>query len=127
MFAGMIRVLFICGKARMRSPTAAHIVAGWPGVEADFAGLSNDADVKLSCEHIDRADITAVMEQRWKRRMMSLFGARIGPRGVSVLNIADRHAHGDPARVARLAPMLARLLRSWRGGRSVGGRLAGLA
>jgi len=44
----MTNALFICGKARMRSTTAADISARWDGIEADFAGLSNDADEHLS-------------------------------------------------------------------------------
>jgi predicted protein tyrosine phosphatase len=110
-FGGMIRVLFICGKARMRSPTAADMVSGWPEVEADFAGLSNDADERLSLEQIEWADIIAVMEQRQKKRLLALFGQHLGPRKVSVLAVPDRYDYGDPALIKRLAPVLQRLLR----------------
>lgn len=48
----MTNALFICGKAHMRSPTAADIVLGWGG-SADFAGVSHDADEKVSSEHIE--------------------------------------------------------------------------
>lgn len=109
--AGMIHVLFICGKARMRSPTAADIVASWPGYQADFAGLSRDADETASSEQIDWADIIAVMEPRQKKRLISLFGNRLGARKVFVLGIADRYIYGDPVLIDRLTPLLERLLR----------------
>jgi len=40
--------IFDTGKARMRSPTAADIVSGWSEFQADFAGLSNDAEDRKS-------------------------------------------------------------------------------
>jgi predicted protein tyrosine phosphatase len=40
----MLRALFLCGKARIRSPTAADLAARLGGMEVDFAGLSEDAD-----------------------------------------------------------------------------------
>lgn len=107
---GMKNVLFICGKARMRSPTAADIISGWSGFKSDFAGLSKDADERVSSEHIAWADIIFVMEQRQKKRLTSLFGPQIGARKVIVLMIPDRFAYGDPVLVARLTPLLERLL-----------------
>lgn len=40
----MPRVLFICSRNRLRSPTAERVFATWPGVETDSAGLAPDAD-----------------------------------------------------------------------------------
>ncbi len=39
----MTRVLFICSRNRLRSPTAEAVFAAWPGVETDSAGLAPDA------------------------------------------------------------------------------------
>jgi len=75
--ACMAKNLFICGKARMGSPTAADILAGWGG-KADFAGLSHDADERVSSEHIEWADVIYVMEARPKKRLNALFGPRLG-------------------------------------------------
>jgi len=106
----MIHVLFICGKARMRSPTAADIVARWPGFQTDFAGLSRDADEIVSSEQIGWADVIAVMEPRQKKRLTTLFGKRLGDKKVYVLGIADRYGYGDPDLIDRLTPLLGRLL-----------------
>ena len=105
----MTRVLFICGKARMRSPTAADLVAAWPGIEADFAGLSKDADEKLSLEYILWADRIFVMERRQMARLKALFGAELRDKRVSCLNIPDRFAYMALDLVALLEARLASL------------------
>jgi predicted protein tyrosine phosphatase len=108
----MTRLLFICGKARMRSATAADIFAGQGGIETDFAGLSNDADERLSSEHIEWADIVFVMEQRQKKRLSQLFSAELKGKKVACLNIPDRFEYMQPELVevltAKLAPYLRR-------------------
>lgn len=106
----MKHVLFICGKARMRSPTAANIVASWPGFATDFAGLSKDADEQISSEHIEWADIIAVMERRQKTRLGTMFGAYLADKRVVVLNIPDRFDYMEPALIDRLTPVLERVL-----------------
>lgn len=47
----MLRVLFICSRNRLRSPTAESVFAA-PGLETDSAGLAQDADVVLSAEQV---------------------------------------------------------------------------
>lgn len=103
----MTRALFICGKARRRSPTAADIAAGW-GVESDFGGLSADADERLSAEQIDWAEVIFVMERRQKARLARQFS--LGSKRVVCLNIPDRYPYMDPELVARLEPAIARAL-----------------
>jgi predicted protein tyrosine phosphatase len=46
-----MRVLFVCGRNRCRSPTAEQWFADWPGVETASAGLSPDADIALTEAH----------------------------------------------------------------------------
>jgi predicted protein tyrosine phosphatase len=107
----LIHALLLCGKARMRSPTAADIVADWPGIASDFAGLSADAAEKLSREHILWADVIFVMERRQARRLNLLHGPHLRGKRVVTLNIPDRFAYGDPDLVALLAPRLRAVLR----------------
>lgn len=102
----MTNALFICGKARMRSPTAADIAAQLPGVASDFAGLSNDADEKLSREQLGWADVIFVMEARHAKRLKSLFPTALRAKRVIVLNIPDRFAYMDPDLIALLTPKL---------------------
>jgi predicted protein tyrosine phosphatase len=105
----LTRALFICGKARMRSPTAADLVTGW-GIKADFAGLSADADEQLSSEQLDWAEIVFVMEARQAKRLQSLFPKHLRGKKLVVLNIPDDFAYGDPDLVALLTARLRPLL-----------------
>lgn len=90
----------------MRSPTAADLAQSLGLADADFAGLSNDADEHLSLEHIEWADVIFVMERRQKKRLMELFGTHVGGRKVRVLNVPDKYAYMDEALVAHLTPLL---------------------
>jgi predicted protein tyrosine phosphatase len=92
----MIRALFICGKARARGPTAAQIASGWDGVQADCAGVSEDADDLLSLEQLEWADIIFVMETRHKTRLLSKFGGAVRGRRVIGLDVPDLYSFMQP-------------------------------
>lgn len=47
------RVLFLCSRHRLRSPTAAAVFAAWPGLEVDSAGLADDAETPLDPAQLD--------------------------------------------------------------------------
>lgn len=68
-----LRVLFVCARNRLRSPTAEHVFATWPGVEASSAGLAPDADVPLTAEDVVRAYLVFAMEKRHVRRLRERF------------------------------------------------------
>ncbi len=106
----MTRALFICGKARMRSPTAADIFAEQNDVEADFAGLSNDADERLSLEQIEWADVIFVMERRQKKRLNFLFSGALKGKRVVSLDIPDKFGYMQPELVVLLKSKLRELL-----------------
>jgi predicted protein tyrosine phosphatase len=59
-----MRVLFICGKNRCRSPTAEVVFGRVHGIEADSAGVRDDADVVVTAEQVAWADVVAVMGNR---------------------------------------------------------------
>jgi predicted protein tyrosine phosphatase len=111
----MIRMLFICAKARGRGPTAAQIASGWEGVRADCAGVSEDADDLLSLEQLEWADIIFVMETRHKTRLDSKFGGAIRGRQVISLNVPDLYSFMDPELVQILTKKIRPYLRQ--GGR----------
>ena len=66
-----LRVLFLCSRNRLRSPTAEQVFRDWPGVEVDSAGLAPDADTPLSAEHLDWAGLIVVMENAHRRQLQS--------------------------------------------------------
>ncbi len=87
----MIRALFICGRARSRSPTAAQVFSGWEGVTTDFGGISGDADDVLSADQLDWATMIFVMEQRHSKRMSDRFGSALRGKRVINLSIRDKY------------------------------------
>jgi predicted protein tyrosine phosphatase len=102
----MIRVLFICGKARSRSPTAAQIASQWEGVRADCAGLSNDADDLLSSEQLAWADMIFVMDRRQKARLSAQFGGMVSGKRVISLDVQDCYSFMEPELVELLTQKL---------------------
>lgn len=106
-----MRILFICGKARARSPTAAQIFADWPGIQTDFAGLSNDADDALSADQIDWADSILVMERRHAARLNDRFRPFLRGKRVIVLDIRDRYTFMEPGLIAELHEKAAHYMR----------------
>ncbi|OLI39421.1 phosphotyrosine protein phosphatase, partial [Xanthomonas oryzae pv. oryzae] len=52
-----MRVLFVCSRNRLRSPTAERVFADWPGVQAQSAGVAADADVQVTPELLQEAQV----------------------------------------------------------------------
>lgn len=104
------RLLFLCSRNRLRSPTAEAVFADYPGVEADSAGLSPDADLRLSAEQVEAADLIFVMEAMHRQRLQKNFGKLLAGKKVVVLGIPDDYDYMDPALVdlleVRCAPYL---------------------
>lgn len=108
----MTRVLFLCGRNRLRSPTAEQVFADHPGVEVDSAGLNDDADVACSAEQVAWADLVVVMEKAHEARLARRFGRHMKRARVVCLDIPDAYAFMQPELVAllhaRVAPHLRR-------------------
>jgi predicted protein tyrosine phosphatase len=98
----MKRALFICTQNRLRSPTAEQVFATWPGVETDSAGLAPDAEVQLSTEQIEWADIIFVMERSHQSKLRTRFRRHPNGKRIVCLDIPDNYAVMAPELVARL-------------------------
>ena len=98
----MHNVLFVCGKNRLRSPTAEQVFAGWPGVETASAGTGHDADCPVSAELIAWADTVLVMEASHRNKIAARFQAQLRGKRVAVLGVPDDFDY--------MAPQLVRLL-----------------
>lgn len=95
----MKRLLFICSQNKLRSPTAESVFADYPGVEVDSAGLNNDAEVPLTVEQVEWADVILVMEKAHRNRLNRKFKDSLAGKRVVVLNIPDDYDYMDPALV----------------------------
>lgn len=107
----MTRALFICTQNRLRSPTAEHVFSTWPGVETDSAGLGADADIVLSTEQVDWAEIIFVMEKTHRNRLSTRFRKHLNGKRVICLDIPDDYDYMDPALVRLLEARAGRFLK----------------
>lgn len=98
----MIRALFICTQNKLRSPTAEQVFSSYPGVEADSAGLGNDANVSLSTEQITWASVIFVMEQRHKQKLKQKFRTTLNGKRIICLGIPDDYEFMQPELVELL-------------------------
>lgn len=96
------RILFLCSQNKLRSPTAEAIFANHPSVDVDSAGLNHDAEVPLTAEQVEWADLILVMEKAHRIRLNRKFGGSLGGRRVAVLDIPDDYAYMDPALIQLL-------------------------
>lgn len=92
----MKRALFICTQNRLRSPTAEHVFASWPGVETDSAGLGADATVHLSPEQIEWANIIFVMEKTHRNKLSVKFKSHLKNKRIICLDIPDEYEYMQP-------------------------------
>jgi predicted protein tyrosine phosphatase len=70
----MMRVLFVCSRNKLRSPTAEAIFGRRADLETASAGLAADAEEPLTADHLDWADIVFVMEKRHRTLLKRRFG-----------------------------------------------------
>ena len=107
----MPNALFICSQNKLRSPSAAEVFSTWPGIETDSAGLNNDAEVPLSPEQLEWADIIFVMERTHRTKLSRQFGRHLRNKRVICLDIADDFGYMQPELVRLLETRAGRFLR----------------
>ena len=91
----MKKVLFLCSKNKLRSPTAEAIFSNVDDWEVYSAGISNDAEVYVSVEDIEWADFIFVKEKAHKKKLSSKFGRVIKDQKVISLDIPDDYEYMD--------------------------------
>jgi predicted protein tyrosine phosphatase len=106
----MMNVLFVCSANRLRSPTAEQVFSTWPGVETDSAGTSSGANVLLSSEQVDWADVIFVMEKTHHNKLVRRFRSHLKGKRVICLDIPDDYGFMDPVLVRMLEKRVGRFL-----------------
>jgi predicted protein tyrosine phosphatase len=105
------RVLFLCSRHRLRSPTAAEVFRAWPHLDVDSAGLADDAETRLSADQLDWAELIVVMEAAHRRRLQRRYAAKLRGKRVVCLDIPDRYDFMQPELVELLLKKAGPLLR----------------
>jgi predicted protein tyrosine phosphatase len=110
-----MRLLFVCARNRLRSPTAERLFDGVCGVETLSAGVSPDAEQPVTAELVEWADVLLVMEPSHRTKLSQAFGRRLRDKRVVCLGIADNYGYMDHElvrilweRVPRSVPLLSR-------------------
>ncbi|MGF1704652.1 low molecular weight protein tyrosine phosphatase family protein [Enterovibrio baiacu] len=106
----MKRILFLCSKNRLRSPTAEAVFGDCDTWDVSSAGISHDADVRVSAEDIDWADIIFVMESVHRNKLKKKFGALLKYKKVISLNIPDDFEYMDPQLIEILQQKVPKLV-----------------
>lgn len=96
------RVLFLCGRNRLRSPTAERVFAERPDLEVMSAGINPDAALPVSPDLIEWAEVIFVMEPRQRAKVLGEFRPYLKGKRVICLDIPDEYDY--------MAPELIRLL-----------------
>jgi predicted protein tyrosine phosphatase len=107
-------VLFICSRNQLRSPTAEQVFLAWPGIEVASAGLDPAAEVPVTPELLQWANLIFVMETVHRKKLSAKFGAHLNRQRIICLDIPDNYEYMEPAlmellkkRVAPHLPMTA--------------------
>ena len=106
----MKHLLFVCSQNRMRSPTAEEVFSSWPNVEVASAGLNRDAEIPLSPELVEWADIIFVMEQDHRSKLAASFKKHLNRQRVVCLDIPDQFPYMDPTLVRILKERVPKFL-----------------
>ena len=92
----MKKILFVCSRNRLRSPTAEQVFSAREDIEVMSAGTDNDADNPLTGELVEWADLIFVMERMHRTKLQTRFKASLKAARVICLNIPDRYKFMDP-------------------------------
>lgn len=95
-------LLFICGRARMRSPTAERVFSRDPGYACRARGLGSTAERKFRSEDVEWADAVFVMEWGQAERLRGQHRSALGRTPLHVLEIPELYAFMDPELIALL-------------------------
>lgn len=96
------RILFVCSRNRLRSPTAEAVFADRPGIEVASAGLAPDAEEPLTPEHLEGVDFIFVMEKAHQEKLNRHFKAHLKQARIVCLNIPDDYDYMQPELVSIL-------------------------
>ena len=106
----MKKILFICSKNRLRSPTAEAVFSEYEGLEVDSAGLDREAEVPLCSEVIQWADLIFVMEKSHRSKLSKQFQPWLKGKRVICLDIPDEYEYMEPILVELLKKKVLPLL-----------------
>ncbi|MGB3624578.1 MAG: phosphotyrosine protein phosphatase [Henriciella sp.] len=107
-----VRVLFVCSRNRLRSPTAEAVFNTVEGVEARSAGTAGDADWQITLDDIQWADLILAMENKHANRLKADFRQAVAYKTIGVLAIPDDYKYMQEDLVELLRQRVMPLIRA---------------
>jgi predicted protein tyrosine phosphatase len=92
-----LKILFVCSRNKLRSPTAEKIFAAEPGWQVRSAGTEDGARFKVTAGHIGWADVIVAMEKKHKERLRQKFPEELKEKSCFCLFIPDQYQFMEPA------------------------------
>jgi predicted protein tyrosine phosphatase len=93
------RILFICSRNQLRSPTAEQVFSNRPELEVASAGLDPKCKAPVTPEVVEWADVIFVMERHHRNKLLKHFKNTIKNQNIVVLGITDDYDYMDPGLV----------------------------
>ncbi|QBY10262.1 phosphotyrosine protein phosphatase [Deinococcus metallilatus] len=103
-----MRVLFVCTQNKLRSPTAETLFREHPGWQVASAGTARDAEISLTRDLLEWADVAVCMEKRHRDWIRAKLGGVLPDARLLTLGIPDEYGFMDPELVTlleRLVPL----------------------
>jgi predicted protein tyrosine phosphatase len=107
----MKKLLFICSRNRLRSPTAESVFGESDGFETASAGLNHDANQTVTPELLQWADVILVMERGHRHKLSQRFQPYLKNKQVICLDIPDKYGYMDAELIHLLKQKVSQLLR----------------
>ena len=107
----MHKALFVCGKNKLRSPTAEAVFSQKPEWEVRSAGVNSDADIVLGENDILWADTIFVMEKKHKQKIQKQFKSCLKNQRLICLDIPDIYEYMDERLVLILRDKVSRFFK----------------
>ncbi|MEO8115418.1 MAG: hypothetical protein ABI655_13610, partial [Phenylobacterium sp.] len=104
------KVLFVCGRNQLRSPTAEQLFASRDDIEVASAGLDAKCGNPVTPELLAWADLVFVMERAHRTRLSRAFRSSLKTARVICLDIPDDYDFMDPALIRLLEARVTRRL-----------------
>ena len=84
-----LRVLFVCSRNRLRSPTGEVVFNEIDGVDARSGGTARDADHQVDMDDIKWANLIVCMEPKHANRLKADFRQAVAHKRIRVINVPD--------------------------------------
>jgi predicted protein tyrosine phosphatase len=97
-----LKILFICSRNRLRSPTAETVFDRVAGHQVRSAGTAEGARIRVTPGHLGWAELIFVMEKRHLGLLREKFREEIDGKPVVCLHIPDDYDYMDEELIDRL-------------------------